>query len=267
MKRRIVLLGVGMVGRAVYDAVRGEAQVVGVTRQPERLFEFVNAGIDPIVMPWPSAEVMAPIVDGSDVLVSFPPDGTTDAVLAPACVGAKSVVYISSTGVYGAHRGRVDDSTPVDAHDPQTLSRLQAEEIWRGVGATVLRPPAIYGPTSGLHIRLRKGDFKIPGDGSNMVSRIHVEDLATIILRAFEKPKPRETFVVGDLKPASHKELAEWLCEKMQIPVPPNTPLEQAGPHMRASREVDPTRALSEFDVTLKYPTYQEGFTALLEQP
>lgn len=260
-----MLLGVGMVGRAVYDAVRGEAHVVGITRQPERLFEFVNAGIDPIVMPWPSAEVIAPIAEGADVLVSFPPDGTTDAILAPGCVDARSVVYISSTGVYGSHRGRVDDSTPVAAHDQQTLSRLQAEEIWREIGATVLRPPAIYGPTSGLHIRLRKGDFKIPGDGSNMVSRIHVDDLATIILQAFAKKKARDTFVVGDLKPASHQEIAKWLCEKMDIPMPPNVPLEDAGRHQRASREVDASRALSEFEVTLKYPTYKEGFAALLE--
>jgi nucleoside-diphosphate-sugar epimerase len=267
MKQNIVLLGVGMVGRAVYDAVRGDAHVVGVTRQPDRLFEFVHAGIDPIVMPWPSAEVIAPVVEGADVLVSFPPDGSTDAVLASACKNARSIVYISSTGVYGAHTGKVDDSTRVAAHDPQTLTRLQAEEIWREVGATVLRAPAIYGPTSGLHIRLRKGDYKIPGDGSGMVSRVHVEDLAQFILHAFDKRRQRETYVVGDLQPASHKEIVEWLCEKMDVPVPPYAPLDGVSPHMRASREVDSTRAREELGVSLKYPTYKEGFTALLDQP
>jgi nucleoside-diphosphate-sugar epimerase len=262
---KIVLIGVGMVARAVYDAVRGDAEVVGVTRNPNRLFEFVNAGLNPIVMPTPSAEVIASVVGGTHVLVSFPPDGTTDAILAPGCTNAKSIVYISSTGVYGAHRGRVDDETPVASHEPQTLERLRAEQIWRDVGATVLRPPAIYGPTSGLHIRLRKGDYTIPGDGSGIVSRIHVDDLASLIIPAFNDKQQRDTYVVGDLRPASHKEIVEWLCQQMDLPLPPHAPLEEVSPQLRASREVDGSRALRELGVTLKYPTYKEGFAALLQ--
>jgi nucleoside-diphosphate-sugar epimerase len=265
MDRKVVLLGVGMVGRAVYDALRGQAHVVGVTRQPERLFEFVNAGIDPVVMPWPSEEIIAQVAEGADVLVSFPPDGSSDAILAPGCKGARSLVYISSTGVYGSHKGKVDDQTPVASSDPQNLERLKAEQTWRDVGATVLRAPAIYGPTSGLHIRLRKGDFKVPGDGKGMVSRIHVDDLAALINGAFARGQKANTFVVGDAKPTTYGEIVEWLCKKMDLPLPPYAPLEEVSPHLRASREVDPSRALRELKVTLKYPTYVDGFSALLD--
>lgn len=265
MSKQIVLLGVGNVGRAVFEVVRGTAHVVGVTRQPERLFEFVNAGIDPIVMPWPSAEVIAQVVEGADVLVSFPPDGETDAMLAAGCKGARSIVYISSTGVYGSHRGKVDDNTAVASAEPQTLERLRAEQIWRDVGATVLRAPALYGPTTGLHIRLRKGDYKIPGDGTNMVSRIHVRDLASLVLAAFASESSQKTYVVGDLKPASHNEIVHWLCEKMKIDLPPSGSIDEMPPHLRVSREVDASRALSELQVTLEYPTYVEGFSAMLD--
>jgi len=262
--QKVVLLGVGMVGRAVFDALRGKAHVVGVTRQPERLFEFVNAGIDPIVMPWPSAEVIESVVTGADLLVSFPPDGSTDAILAPGCAAARSIVYISSTGVYGSREGRIDDQTPVDDHSAQALERLKAEQIWRDAGATILRAPAIYGPTSGLHIRLRKGDYRLPGDGSGISSRIHVDDLTAFVLACFERQSKRETFVVGDLNPSPQKEIVQWLCTQMDLPMPPNAPPEELPSHQRANREIDASRALRELNISLKYPSYKEGFSALL---
>jgi nucleoside-diphosphate-sugar epimerase len=253
-----------MVGRAVFDLMRGEAKVIGTTRQPERLFEFVNLGIEPIVMPWPHAEIIEPLAQGAEVVASFPPDGTTDAILASACRGAKSIVYMSSTGVYGARRGVVDDSTAVDGAAEPAASRLAAEEAWKTVGATVLRAPAIYGPNSGLHVRLREGTFSIPGDGSGVVSRIHVDDLARLIIAVFDRGLKGETFVVGDLNPATHGEVVAWLCEQLNIPMPPYTSLDQVSSHLRASRQVDASRALEALGVELKYPTYREGFKAIL---
>lgn len=265
-ERTILLLGVGMVALAVYDSVRGHARVIGTTRDPMRLFDFVNTGIEPVVMPWPSREVIEPLANGADVLVSFPPDGATDKLLAPACAGARTVVYISSTGVYGSRHGAIDDHTPVANDEEAAAPRLAAEREWQMVGATILRAPAIYGPTSGLHIRLREGNFAIPGDGTGVVSRIHVDDLAHIISAVFHQQRRGETFVVGDLCPATHQEVVGWLCEELQMPMPPRTPLEEVSAQLKSSRSVDPHRALKELGVTLKYPTYKEGFKALIGQ-
>lgn len=263
-KRNLLLLGVGMVGRAVFDAARETRHVIGVTRKPERLFEFVDLGIDPIVMPWPSAEVIAPLSHEADVLVSFPPDGETDAILAPACAHARCVVYISSTSVYGNQSGTIDNTTAVSADSEAAALRIQAEEIWRSVNATILRAPAIYGQNSGLHIRLQQGNFAIPGDGTGMVSRIHVEDLAQIILSVFDSGRRKETFVVGDLMPATHKEVVTWLCDQLKMPLPRFSPLEEVSAQLRSNRAIDATRTLEELGVRLKYPTYKEGFAALI---
>jgi nucleoside-diphosphate-sugar epimerase len=48
----------------------------------------------------------------------------------------------------------------------------------------VLRAAGIYGPGRGLLERIRAGSYRIVGDGSAHVSRIHVIDLVDAIIRA-----------------------------------------------------------------------------------
>ncbi len=126
-----------------------------------------------------AADALAAHVDESTwVVVTFPPDGVTDRAVARGVVRAAAVVYVSSTGVYGDVRGDVDDETPVRGTSARATARLGAEATWRDVGAVVVRAPGIYGPERGVHVRLARGTFRIPGDGTSFVSRIHVDDLA-----------------------------------------------------------------------------------------
>lgn len=260
----LLLLGVGQVGLAVAAAVKGERHVIGTTRQPMKMFELFHESIEPVVMPCPSADVIAPLARGADVVVSLPPDGTTDAILAPACLESRCIVYVSSTGVYGSREGTADDTTPPDETDKQAAVRIEAEKIWRSVGATVLRSPAIYGPGFSLIKTLRDGSYRLPEDGSRLSSRIYVDDLAALILSALAAGKRGETYVVGDLQPATRKEVVQWLCDRLGLPFPESAPLDEVHPTMRGNRAVDGRRCLSALGVTLRYPTYKEGLSAIL---
>ena len=197
------------------------------------------------------------------VVVTFPPDGETDARVS---LRAGAITYVSSTGVYGDARGVVDDDTPVTATpSPTAARRLEAEAVWRARGATILRCPAIYGPDRGLHRRVVSGQHQIPGDGSGYVSRIHVDDLAALILAA---PAARgETFVVGDAMPAPHRDVVAWICERYGVPMPPSIPLERAHESLRGDRRVDSSRALRTLGVTLAYPSYTIGYAPTPSQP
>jgi nucleoside-diphosphate-sugar epimerase len=236
----------------------------GTTRSGARIASLSASGIDPIFEPEMSFERVQQLAAGKQILVSFPPDGVTDARIAAACAESSGIVYLSSTAVYGAHRGEVTDETPPDGTDPRARMRLDAEDRWRDVGAVVLRCPALYDATSGLHRRLVEGLAKIP-EGEGIGSRIHTEDLARYVLAALELGRRGETYVVGDLEPASHGEVIRWICARMGWPVPPTTPLDQVPVTMRASRTVNPSRALRELDVKLTYPTYREGYAAVLD--
>ncbi len=261
----LVLLGVGACALAVARAARPTRELVGTTRSPARAPALEAAGIRPVVAPTLSPEALAELVRGADVVVSFPPDGEADRRLAPACREARALAYVSSTGVYGAHFGPVDDTTPVAASDPHAAPRLDAEAAWREAGAVVLRAPGLYDASTGLHRRLLAGGFRLTGDGSAAISRIHLDDLASLLLAALDPTLRGETFVVGDLAPVPQREAVAWLCERLGLPLPPSAPPDQVHPTLRGGRAVDPRRALARLGVTLRYPTYREGFAAALE--
>jgi nucleoside-diphosphate-sugar epimerase len=153
----------------------------------------------------------------------------------------------------------VDDTTPLPAEvSPKYAAILAAERAFRDVGAAVLRAPGIYGEGRGIHVRLQRGDFKLSGDGSRYSSRIHVADLAELLLAS--AATPRETFVVGDLEPCRQIDMVTWLCERLRLPLPASAPLEAVHETLRRNRQVDASRALARLGVTLRYPTYREGF-------
>jgi nucleoside-diphosphate-sugar epimerase len=201
-------------------------------------------------------------VDGRTlVVVAFPPDGVTDTRIAPVLASAKAVTYISSTGVYGEQRGVVDDMTPLpDPPSERSAKIVAAEDAYRACGATVFRCPGLYGRDRGLHVRVMKGEHRIPGDGTRHLSRIHVEDLAQLVLASANPARDRpDTFVAGDLEPAPHVDVVRFIAESYGVPMPPFVPLESVHESLRADRRVDATRALTKFGITLRYPTYREG--------
>ena len=267
---KIVLLGVGQTASWVEKLAPYGTRFYGTTRDATKASDLANKGIAPILIaPWQD-EIEAKLAErctGGDVLVSFPPDGETDERLAPLCRDARSIIYISSTGVYGKISGMIDEETQVDDTSPGASTRLRAEQIWLERGASILRAPGLYDSQSGLHKRLLAGTYKMPGNGENFVSRIHLKDLARIILTCFAKTLPqRSIYLVGDLKPTTHKEVATWLCQRLNIPLPPVAPLDTVSPTLRGNRQICAKRILQELNLQLEFPTYQEGYADCLKE-
>jgi nucleoside-diphosphate-sugar epimerase len=124
----------------------------------------------------------------------------------------------------------------------------------------VLRASGIYGPDRGLHLRVIRGEHRIPGDGSRMLSRIHVEDLAAFALAAGDYARA-DTFVISDEEPAPHIEVVRFICETYGCPMPPSIPLDQAHATLQADRSVDSIRARTTLNLTLRYPSYRQGMS------
>lgn len=267
-EKPLLLLGVGQVAKALISLAKGTRAITGTTRDPRKIFQMVDMGITPLIMPMPSCEILESVSNGTDIVVSFPPDGETDAILAPVTKHARRVIYISTTGVYGKREGIVDDTTaPDDSAEGKLDARLHAESLWQDQGAIVLRVPGIYGPDSGLHLSLRNGKYKIPGGGNRYTSRIHVEDLASVILAMLAAPSlSRNCYVIGDRSPCTQLEIVTWLCNELGIALPPAVPIEEVHRTLRGNRRVDPSGLLRELRIELKYPNYQDGYRAILEQ-
>ncbi|MBX9690641.1 MAG: hypothetical protein K2X27_28255, partial [Candidatus Obscuribacterales bacterium] len=96
---------------------------------------------------------------------------------------------------------------------------------------------------------------------SNFISRIHLEDLARIVRAVFEAGIMADsTYLVGDENPCSIGEVANWLCQEMNLPLPESIALEEAHPTLRGNRAIDASRILNELQLKLLYPNYKEGY-------
>jgi len=209
----------------------------------------------------------SPSLDGSvarfidaetHVVIAFPPDGVTEAALVPLLAPALSVTAISTTAIYGELRGVIDASTPAPTPTtPRALRAARAESEYRRARATVLRCPGIYGPDRGLHVRVLSGRHRMEEGGARTLSRIHVADLAQLILAT--RGLSERTFVVGDLAPAPQLEVVRFVCAAYGAPFPETAPPESVPESLRADRSIDGSAALAELGVTLEYPSYREG--------
>lgn len=285
---KIVLLGVGQTARALTRLLSTDSdlrqllagdqsglslEIWGTTRATSGA-ALEEHGIRPILLSNQAAaenqwqEQLQEVCRDAYVLVSFPPDGNSDQVFCDIVFAAKpkATVYISTTGVYGKTSGIIDEQSAVDEDDPRALVRLNAEKVW-AAQAIILRAPGLYDASSGLPRRLLSGSYRLPGDGSNFVSRIHLDDLATIIVKAWlaqSLSASAPMYVVGDLKPTSHLEVVSWLCNQLSLPLPESSPLSEVNPSLRGNRQICSAKVLADLDVKLKYPTYVEGFAQCL---
>ncbi len=265
---RVVVLGCGYTGLAVARLARARGLgVLAHARSDVRAAALRDEGLEVLRQAVLDEAIRAHVDEQVHVVIAFPPDGSTDARIAPYLASAAAITYVSSTGVYGDRRGVIDDTTtlPPGAANGRAAPILAAEAAYRREGGTVLRCPGIYGPDRGLHARILRGEHRIPGDGTRYLSRIHVEDLAQLILAlvppgsASHGSRAGDTFVVGDLEPAPQIDVVRFVCETYGVPLPPFVPLESVHESLRADRRVDAWRALATSGVTLRYPTYREG--------
>jgi hypothetical protein len=270
IKEKLILVGVGQTAFALAKAAlsNGLYDIYGCTRSENRKLELEDCSINPVFLAdycrGNSLEQLSLLCKNAYVLISFPPDGKTDQLLAPALKDAKKLVYISSTGVYGNYCGPVDESTPTDKANPKAAIRIEAENTYLGYGGIILRAPGLYGENSGLHKRLTKDGFTLGSNSNTIFSRIHLDDLAQIILAAFNKAQKHSVYLVGDLLPASLIEVTSFLCQQMNLPMPTidqNLSLHET---QRYGRQVNPEKVLTQLSVQLKYPNYKEGYAAIL---
>ncbi len=284
---RLVLIGVGNAAIAVNNLATAASRdsspnsaapeisnkyrydtIYGTTRQSAKMETLERYNIKPILLDSPLSEEtlhqLSQICVDAHVLVSFPPSKDDEVSIAQSLGSARKIVYISSTGVYGATSGIITESSDVEFDNPSIKPRLESESLWSSHGAVILRAPALYGPNYGLHISLKSGKFKIPGDGNRFSSRIHLDDFASIILASLERADKSSLYVVGDDRPATHNEVVTWLCQRLSIDMPESIPIEQAHVTLRANRQINAGKIKSDLNIVLAYPTFIEGFNQCL---
>lgn len=256
---KLIVLGAGYAGLTVARRARVRGYRVTVTtREAERARALETEGFTVVHAPQITSDVLPTSLHDAHIVATYPPHPETDAALSVWAKDAARVTRLSSTSVYGALEGTINQSTPCST-DARAQAQRAAEATWQAF-ATVLRCAAIYGRDRGVHTRILAGEWKTPGDGSRFVSRIHVHDLAAMIL---DVHAPGEALLAADLTPATHLEVAQFVCEAKGLPSPPFVPLEAVHPTLRGSRRVDASETHRLMHTALRYPSYREGLAFL----
>lgn len=266
-KKNLLLIGFGNVAKFFNEVAKDYGYKFATTRQKGKCKLLESFQLSPLVLEDDQDfDKLKDLSRGAHILVSYPPSPETDDKLLKSISAPSKLIYISSTSVYGAIQGRIDESTPVDPGSPHSKSRLAAESFWlENFSGVVLRAPALYGPGYGLHKRLLAGKYRLPGDGTKYSSRIHLADLANIINLVFESSISSDTFVLGDKCPATHLEVVDWLCNRLGLDKPDSISLDDAHYTLQSNRQIDSTRILEVLNYELQYPDFKKGLLNCLE--
>lgn len=174
------------------------------------------------------------------------------------------IVFVSSTSVYHQADGEwVDEQSPTHpAHfSGQTLLRAERLLLDSGLSSCVVRFAGIYGPGRDFLLRqVRSGK----GGSTDFTNRIHADDCAGVLVhlmrRHWEGESLASIYLGCDSNPAPGTEVRRWLAEQIGTDSGSLVPsVSERGGNKRC----DNSRLLG-LGYSLLYPSYKEGYSALL---
>lgn len=253
-------------------------RVTGTTRSTDKAAELCAEGTHPLV--WPGADLGPALGSATHLLISAAPDDDGDPVLCLVKdeIAARAgqfewVGYLSTTGVYGDRDGDwVDESSALNPATVRGRARVKAEAEWATLGLPlhIFRLAGIYGPGRGPFEKVRQGTARRIIKPGQVFSRIHVDDIAQVLLASINRPHPGASYNLCDDDPAPPEDVIAYAAELLGLPMPPAEDFATAEmtPMARSfyaeSKKVRNDRIKTELGVTLIYPDYRSGLAALL---
>lgn len=246
-------------------------RVGGTVRSLEKAASLGARGIEADVF-----EDAAAPRPASDWLISIPPGKTGCPAFLKAGQGAsqaRSVTYLSTTGVYGdLGGGWAFEWSPLNPQSARARGRVLAETQWASTGRplAIVRLPGIYGPGRSPFDKVREGTARRIIKTGQVFSRVHVDDIASG-LEAIVLSGASGVFHLTDDEPAPPENVTAYAAERLGLPVPPDEAFATANlSPMAASfysecKRVSNARAKAALGWRPAWPTYREGLRAILE--
>jgi nucleoside-diphosphate-sugar epimerase len=320
MKTRLLIVGCGNTGLHVLDQLAGRFRVYALTSRPERAAELRAHGAVPLVGDLDRPATLARLRGLADrILVLAPPPGEGDtdprsealaALLrrpGPRPIvanrppvrpargrhgppAARTIVYASTTGVYGDVQGRrLAEWTTPRPESARARKRIAAENVWRAVApararqanlelpnwrATVLRIPGIYGRDRLPLERLRKGLPRLVPEDDVYTNHIEIGDLARACLAALWRGRPQRIVHAADGQDLPMGDYFDQVADAAGLPRPPRLPAAEVQAtvspamwsFMRESRRLDNRRLREELRLVLRYPSVDDALRAWFDQ-
>jgi nucleoside-diphosphate-sugar epimerase len=272
---RLLIIGCGDVGMRLLPLLIDRFRVYAVTSQETRRAELRAAGALPILADLDQPHTLARLARLAGTIVHLAPpqsEGMTDrrtrSLTAILPEGA-TLVYVSTTGVYGDCQGqRFDETRRVHPQNARAIRRVDAESVLRTWAKRshsrlgILRVPGIYADDRLPIERLQKGTPALLPDDDVYTNHIHADDLARIIARAVFRARHGRIYHAVDDSEMKMGDYFDAVADARGLPRPPRMPrleLQQSvSPvmlsFMSESRRLLNTRIKAELGVRLQYP-------------
>lgn len=192
-------------------------------------------------------------------------DGTPIWVDACRAAGVKRVIQQSIAMVNAAGDAWADEDTVFAAAGDSVAARAIAasvamEDAVRGsdLNWIILRGGLFYGPGTGFDddwfARAQAGKLRLPGDGTDYVSLVHIADMARATMAALEHWPSRQALIVADDEPAQWRDVFGYVAQLAGAP-PPSPGGRQGFPSFRVSNG----RAREALSWAPCFPNYRVG--------
>jgi nucleoside-diphosphate-sugar epimerase len=285
--RRLFVFGLGYSALVLASRLRAKGwNIAGTCRSEEKQRALAAQGIQAFLFDRdrPLDDAQTALGGTTHLLSSAPPDAKGDAVLdhhaadIAALPDLRWVGYLSTTGVYGDRNGEwIDENAGLHPSGARGAARVAAERAWLdlqrfGMKMHLFRLAGIYGPGRSALDGVRNGTAKRIVKPGQVFSRIHVDDIATVVEASIAKPNAGAAYNVCDDEPAPPQDVIAYAAALLGREPPPEIPYAEAAPTMSEmarsfymdSKRVANTRIKTELGVKLAYPDYRTGLKALL---
>lgn len=259
-------------------------EIRGTCRKPARKAALGALGISAALFDGTTPMDAPELLQGvSHVLLSIPPGPEGDPAFRHhadniAATGTvKWVGYFSTTGVYGNRDGDwVDETSDLRPGSDRSKRRVDAERAWldwgdrHGIAVQIFRLPGIYGPGRSAVDQVKAGTARRISKPGHVFSRIHVEDIATVVAASIAQPEPGGIYNVCDDEPAAPSDVTAYVYELLGQAPPPEIPYEDAelSPMAQSfwsdNRRVRNDRIKDVLGVRLDFPDYRIGIRGIL---
>ena len=217
------------------------------------------------------------------LLISVPPSDDGDLFLnnfnkdLQSLKNLKWVGYLSATSVYGDHKGEfVNENSELLTKFTRGINRKLAEDQWIDISNKynlplhIFRIAGIYGPQRSIIDRISSGNFINVIKDNHFFSRIYIDDLVNIINASMNKPNPISIYNVADDLPSSLNDVVRYISEKTGIIIDREVQYselsedEKRESFFTENKKVNNKLIKEELGVILKYPTYIEGYSKII---
>jgi nucleoside-diphosphate-sugar epimerase len=282
---RVLVAGCGDLGAALgLELAAAGDEVFGLRRSPQSLpgeIRPLAADLcDPATLrdlPAVDAVIYAAAADQStaEAYRRAYVDGVRHLIASPAVQRSppRRFFFVSSTAVYAQDGGEwIDESSPAEAAHFRARLLLEGEAMVNAAtapetAAIVLRLSGIYGPERTRLLDLvRSGRATYPPGPPRYANRIHRDDAAGALAHLLRLPSPAPLYLGVDDAPVDLAEVLTFLAVELSAPLPrleeePNLP-GVASPERTSKRCSN--ALLHATGYPFRYPTYREGYGALL---